>query len=169
METITPELEKHARSIKEHGFPMKKPNSDLEMSTDSDSESDSDFEPERKRKSFKKNLHGMDMLYVDNQNLWKKLAKVKSELNVVEERLRYLQLEHNNKIVDISDLKQSNSNLKTDVKIYKTQNIQIVKSNKYIIFQRNICLLFWIATLILHIIKVNNIDFNNLKDKLWKH
>lgn len=161
METVTPELEKHARAIKEQGFPMKKNNPELEVSSESesdmsDSESDSDYAP--KKKSHKKQIPtGMDMIYIDNQNLWKKLAKVKGELNIVEERLRYLQLEHNNKVVDIADQKETISNLKNEIKVQKTQYSQITKAKKYTVYQRNILALFWILSVIFHFTS-NHID-----------
>ena len=103
------ELEKLQHSIKNtNAFEknnMKTP-SDIESSCSSDG-SESDIEvsshPMRKPKQYK-HMSMEDRMYNDNQKLWKKNQELKLELERTGKQLRYLQFEHNNKCLEISNL-----------------------------------------------------------------
>ena len=91
---------------------------------DSDTESfdENVFEPE-----YESNTHsdkkrkcvvvsqptGLDRIYVDNQKLWRQLAKVSSQVDKLEEKLRYSALEANNRFIEISELKEDKKQMKS--------------------------------------------------------
>ena len=69
---------------------------------DDDSESEEEVvhhqSAEKKRKCIVVSQpSGLDRIYIDNQKLWKEIAKLKSENERLEERLRYANLEGNNR------------------------------------------------------------------------
>ena len=57
-------------------------------------------EKKRKVKAGIAVLSASDRIYMDNQNLWKKISKISAECERFEERLRYVQLDLNNKHVE---------------------------------------------------------------------
>ena len=104
------ELEKLQKTIKdtspfEHINKMKTP-SDIESfgsSCNSDNAEEINSHPTKRKRIT--NIPTMeDRMYSDNQKLWKKNQELKLELERTGKQLRYLQFEHNNKCIEISNL-----------------------------------------------------------------
>ena len=102
------ELEKLQNEIKKTNAFEKnnyKSPSDIE-SVSSSSEDSLDMSEEVKPRKKKVHMSMEDRMYNDNQKLWKKNQELKIELERSSKQLRYLQYEHNNKSIEITEMKK---------------------------------------------------------------
>mgnify|MGYP001058566150 CR=1 FL=1 len=102
------ELEKLQENIKKTNAFEKndyKNPSDVESVTSSSGSTDSvsDHFPKHKNRK-QKHISMEDRMYNDNQKLWKKNQELKMELERTSKQLRYLQFEHNNKCLEITNI-----------------------------------------------------------------
>ena len=108
--------------------------SDSDYNSDSDNNSDSDYSSDNnydyiynkvynKQNKKTKMISMKNRMYIDNQLLWKKNKKLVSENRKLDKHIRYLQLEHNNVIVDISNDNTKYKELCKNVKYYQYSNI----------------------------------------------
>ena len=108
-ETTQAELAKLAELMKTQKLPVRRDiMSDEESVNSDDSDSDDeDYVPSKRKRTHKPVLQQdvESKMYLDNQNLWKKIHKYGIELNRNQKELHYLQLELNNKTVDCNELK----------------------------------------------------------------
>lgn len=68
-----------------------------------------------KRPRSTRTTFNIGTIYRDNQILWKKTAKIKYELERTNKELRYLQMAHNNKCIDVTNLIQERDKLNLEV------------------------------------------------------
>ena len=106
-ETTEAELSKLAKLIQTRKIPPRR-----DISSDEESEmidSESDYEehiPTSKIQKRNKSQNVESKMYIDNQQLWKKIHKYGIELNKVEKELHYMQLELNNKTIFCNELQE---------------------------------------------------------------
>ena len=108
-QTTENELAKLAEIIKNKKIPARNDVSESESDSDTDDSSDEDFVPSKRKRtnnSIQLQQNVESKMYVDNQNLWKKIHKYGIELNRVQKELHYLQLELNNKTIDCNKSKE---------------------------------------------------------------
>ena len=142
-------------TMQKEGVPQKPP---IELEDDNvpyGSQSDSDFEDsdcERYKKSSKskqqksRQLQGIDMIYVDNQKLWSRYSKALRELERIEERLRYLQLEYNNKCVENERLSSENSKHSFSIKSITAKITKLECTHKWTLRLQYILELYFALT-----------------------
>lgn len=125
--TTQEQLAQLAKSIQEAANkPMELTIPDDNIPLDEESSTDSsDYIPpaEKKRKHSKHDisvLSASDRIYQDNQNLWKKMNKTSAALERIEERLRYVQLDLNNKHVECDKAHAEVGRLKSVCKMQLT-------------------------------------------------
>jgi len=115
---------------------------DSDVSDTEDSSDDEDFVPSKRKRNSSSNsiqLHQNveSKMYVDNQNLWKKIHKYGIELNRVQKELHYLQLELNNKTIEYNKQKEQCKTIETftnENKKLQTKLIYFKVFNYYCIF-----------------------------------
>ena len=103
------ELEKLQKTIKDNNAfenvqKMKNPSDVESIGSTSDEDIDDITSHPVKRKRVSNTLTMEDRMYSDNQKLWKKNQDLKLELEKTSKQLRYLQFEHNNKCIEITNL-----------------------------------------------------------------
>lgn len=94
---------------------------------DSDS-SEEDYIPEKKYKRKSKHQSVEIKMYNDNQDLWRKIHKYSIELNKTQKQLNYLQLENNNKNIEIIEFKskmQKNDIIYSENKLLKLKYVVV--------------------------------------------
>lgn len=108
-ETTKAELAKLTQLMKTQKIPERR---DIMSENDSDSESDysssdEDYVPSKRKRISPSQSLQVDVeskMYVDNQNLWKKIHKYGLELHRSQKELHYMQLELNNKCIEYNTL-----------------------------------------------------------------
>lgn len=126
------EIQKLHRTIVEEGI-NKSNDSDSSDEDNSDDEILMKFIPKTKSKSFDTTVYAFQ--------LNNKLSKIRSELSRYEERLRYLQLDYNNKEVKIEELIETNKTIKQQLQFKKNEVEYLLKEN--IVLKRNKTLLIY--------------------------
>jgi hypothetical protein len=135
-ETTEAELSKLAKLIQTRKIPPRR-----DISSDEESEmidSESDYEehiPTSKIQKRNKSQNVESKMYIDNQQLWKKIHKYGIELNKVEKELHYMQLELNNKTIFCNELQEK---CKTII-FLENKNYELFKKINYL----RICILIY--------------------------
>jgi len=114
------------KTINEEGI-NKQNYSDVE---DSDENSDDEMLMKIVSKKNKKSSNFDAVAYAFKLN--NKIGKLKSELSRIEERHRYIQLENNNKVVEIDQLKER---ITKQLEMIKSKS-EIIKNNNFSEFER---------------------------------
>lgn len=128
-DTTEQQLADMASRVKEAGravFDDNVPYGSDEDSSNDDTSDDDYIPPVNNRCTDRSNvLSASDRIYMDNQNLWKKMTKASATSERLEERIRYLQLDMNNKIVECDKHVKNVTRLKELCKEHQT----IIRSN----------------------------------------
>ena len=128
-ETTEAELSKLAELMKTKKIPPRRHiSSDEESETSYSDSDDEDYIPKSKTQKRNKPQNVESKMYIDNQQLWKKIHKYGIELNKVQKELHYMQLELNNKSIECNELQEK---CKTIV-VFENKNKELSKKNNHL-------------------------------------